>query len=270
MAQIHPSSFVDPQASLAPDVTVGPWCIIEGAVTVGSGTRIMERVTLKGPLTLGSNNVIYPNCCIGLEPQDRKFNPETPGAGVLIGDNNILREAVTIHRATGTQPTTLGHDNMLMANSHLAHDCIVGSNCTFANSTLLAGHTIVEDQVLMSGHTGSHQFCRIGRMAIVSGNQAVFEDLPPFCALVTLRSVDGLNLVGLRRAGYRNHIDNIKRAFDIFFRQQHTRPVALEIIDREYGHDPLCREFADFIRQPSKRGITKCRTLPAASLQQEE
>ena len=260
MAQIHPTSLVDPQATLAEDVVVGPWCLIEGQVSIGAGSRLMERVTLKGPLVIGSHNVVYPNCCLGLEPQDRKFDPATQGSGVVIGDHNILREGVTIHRATGPLPTTLGSHNMLMAGSHLAHDCIVGSHCIFANSTLLAGHTTVADHVVMSGHTGSHQFCRIGRMAIVSGNQAVFEDLPPFCSMASFRSVDGLNLVGLRRAGYRRHIGALKSAFDLFFRSHHSRPVAIELIQSQHGDDPLCREFLDFVRQPSRRGITKCRS----------
>lgn len=270
MPNIHPSSIIDPQAKLADDVTVGPWCIIQGDVSVGQGCVIMERVTLRGPLTIGSNNTIYPNCCIGLEPQDRKYDPKFAGSGVLIGDDNVLREAVTIHRATRDLPTTLGNQNMLMANSHLAHDCIVGNQVTMANSTLLAGHTIVSDQVVMSGHTGSHQFCRIGRLSLVSGNQAVFEDLPPFCTMFLHRSVSELNLVGLRRAGYREHVESLKQAFDIFYRQHHTRPVALQIIDDTLGSDPLCREFADFLRTPSRRGITKYQSGKARLRQHED
>src|SRR5690606_15146162 len=112
------------------DVIIGPWCNIQGNVTIGPGCEIMERVTLRGPLVIGSNNKIYPNSCIGLEPQDRKYDPAFAGSGVLIGDDNVLREGVTIHRATGKLPTTLGNNNMLMANAHLAHDCIVGNQCT--------------------------------------------------------------------------------------------------------------------------------------------
>lgn len=257
MANVHPSSFVDPQAQLADDVQIGPWCSIVGDVRIGPGCIIMERVSLKGPLTIGSSNVIYPNCCIGFEPQDRKFDPSTAGAGTVIGDNNILREAVTIHRATQSTPTTLGSQNMLMANSHLAHDCIVGNGCTLANSCLLAGHTVLGDHIIMSGHTGSHQFCRVGRMAMVSGNIATFEDIPPFCVMAVPRAITGLNLVGLRRAGLRAHIEPLKQAFDIFFKQRHTRPVAVEMLDQQVGHDALCAEFTDFIRQPSRRGITK-------------
>lgn len=257
MANVHSSSFVDPQAQLADDVQIGPWCSIVGDVRIGPGCIIMERVSLKGPLTIGAHNVIYPNCCIGLEPQDRKFDPHTPGAGTILGDHNVLREGVTIHRATQSVPTTLGNYNMLMANSHLAHDCIVGNYCTFANSCLLAGHTIVSDQVIMSGHTGSHQFCRIGRMAMVSGNIATFEDIPPFCVMAAPRAITGLNLVGLRRAGLREHINPLKQAFDIFFRQHHTRPVAVAMLEEQLAGDPLCVEFTDFVRQPSRRGITK-------------
>ncbi len=269
MANVHPSSFVDPQAVLADDVQVGPWCIIQGDVRIGPGCVIMERVTLKGPLTLGASNVIYPNCCIGLEPQDRKFDPDTPGAGTRIGDHNILREGVTIHRATQGVPTTLGDHNMIMANGHLAHDCIVGNQNTLANSCLLAGHTILGDQIIMSGHTGSHQFCRIGRMAMVSGNLATFEDIPPFCVMAAQRSITGLNLVGLRRAGCRASIGPLKQAYDIFFLQRHTKPVALRMLDQTLAHDPLCMEFANFIREPSRRGITKALTGRDRTLAEE-
>jgi len=255
MAQVHPTAIVSGAAQLADGVEIGPWCVIEGDVTIGENTRLQHRVSLKGPLTLGPSNLVYPNALIGYEPQDRKFDPDTPGAGIVIGEDNILREGVTIHRATGDRPTTVGDHNYLMANSHIAHDCIVGSHCMFANGALLGGHVDLGDRVVLGGNAVVHQFCRVGRLAMISGIRGITRDLPPFCVVYDPRRVGSLNLVGLRRAGYRKHIDPLNRAFKILYRQNHTMPVALERIRSEVGDDPLVREFTDFVAS-SERGIT--------------
>lgn len=258
MANIHPTSIIDPKAKLADDVIIGPWCYIQGNVTIGAGCVLMERISLQGPLTLGERNMIYPNCSFGLSPQDHKYDPLKPGSGTTIGDHNIFRENITIHRATGDKPTTVGNHNMLMVGAHLAHDVVLGNRCTLTNNALIAGHAVIEDQVVMSGHTAVHQFCRIGRLSMISGNESAKEDLPPFCMLYANRRVSELNLIGLRRNGYRDHIENLKKVFNIYFRQRHTHSTALAIIDNACGNDPLCREFVDFLRSPSRRGIVKC------------
>lgn len=252
---IHPSSIIDPSVQIAPGVKIGPWCRIIGDVAIGHGCVIHERVTLKGPLRIGAGNIFYPQAAIGLEPQDRKFDPKTDGTGVVIGDHNILREGATIHRATRDKPTTIGHRNYLMANSHVGHDARIGNDCTLANGTLLAGHVTVDDRVTFGGNAVVHQFCRVGRLVMFSGVAGATQDIPPFCTVYSTRLIGSLNVVGLRRAGYREHIENLQEAFDIFFRRGLSNRVALDTIERRTGTDPLCQEFAAFIRH-TERGIT--------------
>ena len=246
---------MDPQAQLADDVEVGPCCIIQGKVTVGKGTRLHSQVNLQGPLTLGEHNTIYPGVCIGFAPQHRAFDHDEDGAGTVIGDRNVFREMVTIHRAYLDKPTTIGSDNYFMAQSHVGHDCVVGSHCTLANGGILGGHAIFNDHAILGGHACVHQFCRVGRMAMVGGTGGVTQDLPPYCVAYDLRVVGALNLVGLRRAGLREHVQPLKRAFDLLYRSGHSNPEAIKHIEAELGDNPLCMEFADFVRT-STRGIT--------------
>ncbi len=256
MPDIHPSSVIDPRAVLADDVIIGPGCVIDGPAEVGPGTRLIGRVYLSGRVVIGANNVIYPNACLGFAPQHRKIDHELETAGVRIGDGNVLREGVTIHRATSqTEPTRVGDGNYLMCNAHMGHDAVIGNENTLANGVLLAGHVTLDNHVTMGGNAAIHQFCRIGRMTILSGLIGIAQDIPPFCASHAFRSVGSLNLVGLRRAGLREHIKPLEKAFDILFRQGHSNSVAAERIEEQVGDDPLCREFAEFIRG-TKRGIT--------------
>lgn len=254
MAEVHPTAIVDDAAELADGVVVGPWCSIRGAVTIGPGTRLLERVSIRGPVSIGADNTLYPNVNIGFAPQDRKFDADEDGAGVVIGDRNRLREGVTIHRATGDTPTAVGDDNYLMVNSHLGHDTVIGSWVTMGNGTLLAGHVEIADRVIFGGNATVHQFCRVGRMAMFSGLQGVTQDVPPFCVVYNSREIGSLNMVGLRRAGLREHVKPLRRAFDLLFRTRLPRGVAIERIRQELGDDPLCVEFADFAAV-SQRGI---------------
>jgi UDP-N-acetylglucosamine acyltransferase len=254
VAKIHRTAIVDPRAQLADDVEIGPNCNIAGDVVIGASTRLIGNVWLAGPLKIGENNILYPNVCLGFEPQYRNFT-EGAGSGVSIGDHNIFREGATIHRAIGEHPTTVGNNNMLMCNAHLGHDCIVGNNCTLANGALLGGHVTLFDNVTLGGNAGVHQFCRLGRFAMLSGGVGVSQDIPPFCTVYNMRTVGSLNIVGLRRAGYRNHLPHLKRAFEILYQSRHTILNALQHIESELRGDPLCLELVDFIRN-TKRGIT--------------
>ncbi len=254
MPVIAANSIIDPRARLADDVEVGPHCVIAGDVTLAAGTRLLHSVHLQGPLTIGRDNVFYPFCCVGFPPQDRKFDPGTPGSGTRIGDRNVFRESVTIHRATGAHPTTIGDDNYFMVNSHAGHDAVVGNRCTLANGALLAGHVRLFDDVTLGGGSALHQFCRMGRLSMMSGVVAVAQDVPPFCIAYNMRSVGSLNIVGLRRAGYRRHIKPLQRAFDILYRESHANAEAADAITTEWGDDPLCVELAEFIRT-TKRGL---------------
>ena len=255
LPEIHPSAFVDDAAQLAQDVVVGPGCSITGEVRVGEGTRLLAQVHLQGPMQIGRGNRLYPFVCLGFAPQDRGYDPERPGAGVQIGDDNVFRESVTAHRATQDRPTTIGNRNYFMVNTHAGHDVVVGDDVTLANGALLAGHVQVGDRVIMGGNAGLHQFCRVGRMAMISGMGAIHQDVPPFCVVHRNSRVGSLNLVGLRRSGHRDHIRPLKAAFDILYRQGHTNSAAAQRILDELGDDPLCHELATFVQQ-SKRGLT--------------
>ncbi len=256
LAKIHPTAIVDPKAELDCTVEIGPGCLISGPVVIGEGTRLLSQVNVHGPVTIGRGNTLYPFTCIGYAPQDRKFDPSVEGAGVEIGHDNVLREGVTIHRATGDQPTRVGDDNYLMSNSHLGHDVVLGNECMLANGALIGGHAQVADQVLLGGNAGLHQFCRLGRLSVLSGAAGISKDLPPFCTCYKNHCVGSLNIIGLRRANYRHHIQPLQRAFNIFFRQCHTNQNAIEQIENELNDDPLCMEFAQFIKQ-SQRGINE-------------
>ncbi len=258
MAQIHASSFVDKQAQLADDVVIGPGCVIDGPVVIGAGTRLIAQVHLRGTTVLGQRNIIYPFAVLGSEPQDRKYKSEAMDPrepGLVIGDDNIFREGVTIHRSTGAQSTRIGHANMFMAASHVAHDCVIGNHVTFVNSAMVGGHVHVHDMATLGGNSAVQQHCRVGRLAFLSGAIGVVRDIPPFCMVIDMRRVSCLNLVGLRRAGYRNHIENLKQAFDILFRQRHTNDRAVELLTHELGNDALCAELTEFIRT-AHRGIS--------------
>lgn len=256
MPTIHPTAILDDRVILADDVFIGPGCVIEGDVSIGPGTRLLHRVTLHGPLTLGANNVLYPNVCLGFAPQDMKYDHDRPGPGVVIGDGNVIREGVTIHRATKELPTTVGSRNYFMVNSHLGHDVAVGNDCTLANGVLIAGHVEIQDQAVLGGNAAVHQFCRVGRMSMISGVVAVTKDAPPFCTCYDARRVGSLNLVGLRRAGFRDHIKPLTHAFKLLYRERLMIPAALERIEREVGDDPLVAELCRFVRG-SKRGIMR-------------
>jgi len=254
LPDIHPTAIIDPQAQLHDRVRVGPGCCITGPVTVGADTVIHAYAQLQGPMTIGSGNTVYPFCCLGLPPQDKSFQPGDPTPGVVIGDRNVIREYGTVHAATRDQPTRLGDDNYLMLGTHIGHDSQVGSRCVMVNRVSIGGHSIVEDNVNISGHAGTHQFSRIGRYCLISGGMAVTQDVPPFCTLFPNRTIGSLNLVGLRRAGLRQHIKPLGLAFRVLADKHHTTETRAQLIHEACGDDPLCNELVAFFSK-SKRGV---------------
>ena len=253
-ARIHPTAVIDPRAEIGEEVEVGPHVVVEGVVRVGNRCLLRPGVHLIGPLTLGRNNAVYSHAVLGERPQHLKYNNEP--TCVEIGDHNVIRENVTIHRAT-TQAwvTRLGSHNFLMAGAHVAHDCVVGSNCILANGALLAGHCTLEDNVYISGNAAVHQYVRVGRLALLSGVSATTMDIPPFVMMNRLNNVVGVNVVGMRRAGVSTeHIDAVRRAFHVLYREEMTLPAALDKIEHELGSVSEVAEMTAFIRA-SKRGI---------------
>lgn len=253
-ARIHPSAVIDPRADLAEDVQVGPHAVIDGEVRVGPGCKIGPGVHLFGTLTMGQGNEIYSHAVLGERPQHVKYQGEP--TRVEIGDSNIIREHVTIHRGT-TQSwvTRLGSHNFLMANSHIAHDCVIGDHCMLANGALVGGHCEVASHAYLSGNCALHQFVRVGRLALLSGVSASSKDIPPFIIQQGLNTVWGVNVVGMRRAGISTErIDAVRRAFHLLYRSNLTIPQALEQIEAQLSGMPEVAELTGFIRG-SSRGI---------------
>lgn len=253
---IHPTAIIGPEVELADNVTIGPYCVLEGKVSVGSGTLLMHHATLKGPLKLGEHNRIYPFVSIGQDPQHLAFDPDIPGAGTIVGDGNIFRESSSVHRATGKIPTTMGNQNMLMSVSHIAHDCIVGNNAILANSALVGGHCTIGDHAFLGANSAAHQNTRIGRMAMLGAQMGVNQDLPPFCLCMENRTISGLNRVGLRRHGLRHAVKSLERAYEILCMGAENNPNAIKRVRAELADSPEAQEMASFIEQ-STRGICR-------------
>ncbi len=259
MFKVHPTAILKGDVQIGDDVEIGPFCVLTGPITLGEGVRLLGSNYLQGPLTIGSKTVLYPHACVGLEPQDIKFKPGDPTAGVAIGSNSILREHVTIHAATKVEvPTRLGDNCFMLANSHIGHDAVVGNFVTMINNSAIGGHAQIGDNVLVAGGAAVHQFCRVGRYALIGGMAGVTTDLPPFCAVVTVNRIGGINRVGLRRAGFpREHITAIVRAFMDILRDPKPRDVMVaELARRAVALNcPPLQEMSDFIAA-SKRGCT--------------
>jgi UDP-N-acetylglucosamine acyltransferase len=253
-ARVHPSAVVDPRADLGDEVTVGPHAVIEADVRVGPGCKIGPGVHLLGMLTMGQGNEVYSHAVLGDRPQHLKYQGEP--TRVEIGDCNVIREHVTIHRGT-TQSwvTRLGSHNFLMASSHIAHDCTIGDHCLLANGALVGGHCEVASHAYLSGNCALHQFVRVGRLALLSGVSASSKDIPPFVIQQGINTVWGVNVVGMRRAGIpTERIDAVRRAFHLLYRGGYTIPQALAQMEAQLPGVPEVVELADFIRH-SARGI---------------
>jgi UDP-N-acetylglucosamine acyltransferase len=265
-AHIHPTALVSPEAILAEDVVVGPFCIVEGRVRVGAGSILHARSHLIGPLTVGEGNEIFSNTIIGEKPQHFMYKNEP--TSVEIGDNNVFRENVTIHRGTtGSWSTKIGSGNYFMAGAHVAHDCRIGNKCILANNSLVGGHVEFSDNVYISGNAAVHQFCRLGRLSFLSGTSGTTKDIPPFIIQQNINHVVGVNIIGMRRAGLNSaQINAIRRVYHIMFLQHLSSPNALAIVEAELGHIDVVQEFVRFVRE-SKRGINGIAEGPGTSLE---
>ncbi len=234
MAQVHPLAFVDPKAHLEPGVVVGPYCYVEAGARIGAGTRLDSHVTIKGNTTLGTNNFVGQGAVIGGDPQDRKYAGEP--TFLKIGNDNVLREYVTIHRATGEgKATVVGNNCYLMAYAHLGHNVTVHDSVTLANSVNVAGHVTIEELVNVGGMVGIHQFVRIGKVAMVGGFGKIVRDVPPFMLVDSLgEQVHDINAVGLRRIGVTQQARmSLHKACKLLFKSQLGLTHAMEAVRRE-------------------------------------
>ena len=253
--EIHPTAVVSPRAELASDVRVGPYAVVEDDVVIGEGCEIGAHAVVKRFTSLGRRNRVYEHACLGGEPQDVKFRGER--SALLVGDDNSIREYVTIHRASGEgQATRVGSRNFLMVGVHVAHNCELGDDNTLANGAALAGHVLVEDHVFFSSNVGAHQFVRFGRFAMVGGKSKVVQDVLPFFTTDgNPPAVRGLNAIGLRRGGFTPESRAaLKRAYQVLFRARLPLARALEAL--EQTDDENVVHLAAFIRA-TRRGFTR-------------
>lgn len=261
---IHPLAVVSPYAQLGTNVRIGPFCVVEPGVILGDRCQLMGRVTIKSGTIIGHDNYIFEGAVIGEMPQHIHM-PECPG-GVVIGDANVIRENVTIHRALEAgRITQIGSHCLLMVNAHVAHDCTIGDHVIITNNAMLGGHVTVDDRAYISGGVAVHQFCRIGRFAMVGGLARVRQDVPPFLTIdggTTM--VVGLNKVGLRRAGFTaKEIQSLKSAYRVIYRSGLAWNEMLEMLRMEFSEGPAA-EFETFFRGGKRGFVQERRTPPGA------
>lgn len=259
LRKIHETAVIYPGARLGRDVEVGPYSVIGENVFVGDGTKIGSHVVIEGWTTIGKECQIHHGACVGNAPQDLKFKGEK--TFVYIGDNTVIREFVTINRATGEgEETRIGSNCLLMGTVHIAHNCVVGNNVVISNHAGLAGHVTVEDRAIISGLTGVHQFVKIGRNAMVGGASKVVQDVPPFViADGRPARVCGLNSVGIARAGLSEDVRrNLKRAYRILFRSGLKLSEAITTMEQELDSSEPVDHLLRFLRNVN-RGICRSR-----------
>lgn len=256
---IHPTAIVDAGARIAESAEIGPYSIIGADVEIGARTRILGNAFMEGPLRIGEDNVFFPYSTVGVAPQDLKYHGER--SSTRIGDRNKIREFVTIHRGTegGGMLTSIGDDNLLMAYVHIAHDVQIRSHTVLANAVTCGGHVVVDDWAVIGASSGVHQFCRIGRHAIIGGYSVITQDVLPFSNTVTAREakVFGANAIGLKRRGFDPAaVDALHKAFRLLTHSGLNTTQALDRIAAEIEPTPEVAELMEFIRT-TRRGFIK-------------
>lgn len=254
--KIHKSAIVHQGAKLADSVSVGPYALIGENVVIRADTVIGAHCVIEGRTTIGKTNRIFTGVVIGSPPQDLKYRGER--SYIEIGDNNIIREYVTMNPGTleGMGKTVVGSNNLFMAYSHVAHDCVIGNNCVMANNATLAGHVTLEDNAVIGGLSAVHQFVRLGRLSIVGGCSKVVQDIPPFsmCDGHPAKVIQP-NCVGLKRADIdAETINKLRKAFKILFREGLSKKHALEKVANEVEASPEIEHLIFFVKT-SERGL---------------
>lgn len=255
---IHPSAIIDPGASLADDVRVGPWTVIGPNVEIGPRSIIEPHVVIRGPTRIGCDNHIYQFSSVGEATPDLKYRNEP--TWLIMGDRNTIREGVTIHRGTiqDNSETRIGDDNLLMAYVHVGHDSVVGNHTVLVNNAALAGHVRVGDWAVLSGHTLVHQFCKIGAHSFSGMQTAIGKDVPAYITVSgSPAEAKTINSEGLRRRGFSvDVINDLRRAFKILYRQGLTLDIAIQRLESVFMGSPEVQVLIDSLRA-SERGIVR-------------
>jgi UDP-N-acetylglucosamine acyltransferase len=275
--RVDATASIDPTARIDPTAVIGPGCIVEaGAVvgprcTLGPQNRVRSYAVIVQDTELGARNDVHPTAVLGGDPQDRAFKPEVPGR-LIVGDDNIFREGVTVSRGTGDAiPTRIGSHNYFMAASHAGHNVQMGSHVTLANAVLIAGHARIADRVNFGGGAGVHQFCDIGELAMLQGKGCCSMHVPPYAIVSELNVISGINVIGLRRAGLApEQREQVKALFKLLLRDRTGTPMRQRIATaRAMPLDPPALRFVDFIEHaidhapPRARGV--CTFAPNAA-----
>ncbi|MCD7901866.1 MAG: acyl-ACP--UDP-N-acetylglucosamine O-acyltransferase [Bacteroides sp.] len=254
---ISPLAYIHPEAVIGENVEIAPFVFIDKNVVIGNNNKIMANVTILPGSRLGNNNTIFPGAVIGAIPQDLKFKGEETTAE--IGDNNTIRENVTVNRGTAAKGRTIvGNNNLLMEGVHVAHDALIGNACVIGNSTKMAGEIIIDDYSIISANVLMHQFCRVGGFGMLQGGSRFSKDIPPY--IIAGRepiAYSGINTIGLRRRGFSNEtIENIHNAYRIIYQSGLNTTDALAKIEEEIEMTPEIQYIVTFIRD-SERGIIR-------------
>lgn len=254
---VHPSSIVEPGASLGAGVKIGPFCMVGSDVVLGEGVELISHVVVAGTTTIGARTKVFPFASIGHQPQDLKYHGEP--CSLTIGSDCLIREGVTMNPGTegGGSVTTVGDKCAFLANSHVGHDCRVGNNVIFSNNVMLAGHCSVGDYAIIGGGAAVIQFARVGAHAFVGGMSGLENDLIPYgMALGNRAYLSGLNIVGLQRRGFaRADIHDLRRAYRLMFAAEGTLMERLDDVSHEFATHPIVQEIVAFIRQGGKRSL---------------
>src|SRR5437868_9757278 len=257
-ASIHPTAIISPQAEIGKEVTIGPYSIIGDGVILHDGVRVASHCVIEGPAEFGSGTRFFPFVSAGQAPHDLKYKGEP--SRLVVGERNVFREFTTIHRGTegGGNLTSIGSDNLFMAQAHIAHDCHIGNHVIFANAASLAGHVIVEDFATLGAFSGVHQFCRVGKHAFIGASSVVVKDALPYARTVGNHAkCFGQNTLGLKRRGFSSdEIRRITHAFRLLLASKLNTTQALERIKHELSGNSEIDYLIEFI-QTSERGVTK-------------
>jgi UDP-N-acetylglucosamine acyltransferase len=256
VAKIHPSAIIDPAAEIAEGVDIGPFCIVHGNAKIGRGTKLHSSVVIGEWTEIGENNEIFPGAVIGVAPQDLRYSGER--AYTRVGNRNVIREYVTVHRASDAEGmTSIGDDNLIMAYTHVAHNCILGNQIIIANSCGLAGHVEIEDMAVLGGMCGLHQFTRVGKLAMLGGMAQIRQDVPPFSMVDGQPArIFGMNIRGMQRRGInKDSRQALKGCYRLILQSGLNLSQALNSIRATVDQTDEVQHLIRFLESPSKMGV---------------
>ncbi|UQY80287.1 Acyl-[acyl-carrier-protein]--UDP-N- acetylglucosamine O-acyltransferase [Candidatus Hepatincola sp. Av] len=257
MVNIHKTAIVEKGAEIAEGCNVGPFCYVGSKVKLHKNVKLISSVHIVGNTEVGEGTEIFPFSVIGVKPQDLKYKGEE--TKIIIGKNTSIREHVTVHLATGSGVTSIGDNCLLMVACHVAHDVHIGNHVIIDNNVLLAGHVSVDDYAIIGGGSGIHQFCRIGSYAFIGGMSGVGSDIVPFALFAGVRDserINGVNLIGLRRAGYsKEEIHEVNQAYDILFDKTDIFQNNIEKLQKKFTDSKLVNKIISFINAERSRNI---------------